>query len=71
MGHSSLQIAATQSISGTGALRIATGFLSQFYAASKEIWISDPTWGNHIPLAESSGLTVKRYRWAVLGRASE
>jgi aspartate aminotransferase len=39
------------------------GFLSQFYKPSKEIWISDPTWGNHIPIAETSGLTVKRYRW--------
>ncbi|OCF56272.1 aspartate aminotransferase [Kwoniella mangroviensis CBS 10435] len=57
------RIAVAQSISGTGALRIATGFLSQFYNGPKVLYLPDPTWGNHVPLAEGVGLKVQRYRY--------
>ncbi|KAK8850720.1 hypothetical protein IAR55_004640 [Kwoniella newhampshirensis] len=57
------RIAVSQSISGTGALRIATGFLSMFYSGPKVIYLPDPTWGNHVPVAEQVGIKVQRYRY--------
>lgn len=57
-------MAICQSISGTGALRIGTEFLSRFFPnAAKEIYLPAPTWGNHVPIAVDSGLTVKTYRY--------
>ena len=56
------QVAVAQSISGTGALRIAAGFLSFHYAGPKTVYLPDPTWGNHIPVFEQVGIKVVRYR---------
>ena len=58
----SIQLAITQSISGTGALRIGTAFLARFYPGAKSIYLPSPTWGNHIPIAKDSGLEVKQYK---------
>ncbi|PLW18464.1 hypothetical protein PCANC_08876 [Puccinia coronata f. sp. avenae] len=57
------RIAITQSISGTGALRIGGAFLHRFYPHSKAIYLPTPTWGNHIPIFKDSGLEVKQYRY--------
>lgn len=57
------QIAITQSISGTGALRIGGAFLERFYPHSKDIYLPTPTWGNHIPIFKDSGLNVKHYKY--------
>ncbi|KAM0746594.1 hypothetical protein T439DRAFT_329698 [Meredithblackwellia eburnea MCA 4105] len=57
------RIAVTQSISGTGALRIGAAFISRFYPHSKAIYVPTPTWGNHIPIAKDSGLEVKHYAY--------
>ncbi|SCV70698.1 BQ2448_3460 [Microbotryum intermedium] len=57
------QIAITQSISGTGALRIAGAFLARHYPHAKEIYVPSPTWGNHIPVMKDSGLEVKYYSY--------
>ncbi|KAF9056219.1 aspartate aminotransferase [Panaeolus papilionaceus] len=56
-------VAVTQSISGTGALRIGGAFLARHYPASKAIYLPVPTWGNHIPLFRDSGLEVRGYRY--------
>lgn len=56
-------IAVTQTISGTGALRIGGTFLARHYPHSKTIYVPTPTWGNHIPLFKDSGLDVKFYRY--------
>ncbi|KAI0825186.1 pyridoxal phosphate-dependent transferase [Trametes gibbosa] len=56
-------VAATQSISGTGALRIGGSFLGRFYPHSKAIYIPTPSWGNHTPIFRDSGLEVKNYRY--------
>ena len=58
-----VQIAVTQSISGTGALRIGAAFVSRFYPHSKAVYMPAPTWGNHIPIAKDSGLEVKTYSY--------
>jgi aspartate/tyrosine/aromatic aminotransferase len=57
------QIAATQSISGTGALRIGGAFLARFYPHSKVIYLPVPSWGNHTPIFRDSGLEVRGYRY--------
>jgi aspartate aminotransferase len=53
----------TQSISGTGALRIGGAFLARFFPGTKAIYLPVPTWGNHIPIFKDSGLEVRSYRY--------
>ena len=57
------RISITQSISGTGALRIGGAFLARHYPHAKAIYLPVPTWGNHIPLFKDSGLEVRGYRY--------
>jgi len=56
------RVITSQSISGTGALRIGGAFLGRFYPSS--IYMPAPTWGNHLPVFADSGLTdQKTYRY--------
>lgn len=57
------RVAVTQSVSGTGALRIGGEFLARFYPHAKTIFVPAPTWANHIPLFEDSGLKLAKYRY--------
>ena len=57
------RIAITQSISGTGALRIGGAFLQRHYPGAKTIYLPTPSWGNHTPIFRDSGLEVKQYRY--------
>ncbi|CAO3658484.1 unnamed protein product [Umbelopsis vinacea] len=57
------RLAITQSISGTGALRIGAAFLSRFYPHAKKVYVPNPTWGNHIPIFGDSGMQVEKYRY--------
>ena len=57
------RIAVTQSISGTGALRIGGAFIHQFFPHAKRIYLPQPTWGNHVGVFNASGLEVKRHRY--------
>ena len=60
------QIAVTQSISGTGALRIGGEFLARHYPSSsmsKKIYIPTPSWANHNAVFTDSGLEVNKYRY--------
>lgn len=52
-----------QGISGTGSLTIGALSLSQFWNGPKEVYLPNPTWGNHIPLFARAGFTVKKYRY--------
>jgi aspartate aminotransferase len=49
-----------QAPGGCGALRLGAELI---HAASPSatVWVSDPTWGNHVPLLGSSGLKLERY----------
>ena len=54
------RFAAVQTPGGCGALRVA----AELIKASRPnavIWVSDPTWGNHIPLLGNSGLAIRTY----------
>ena len=59
------RIAAVQTLSGTGACRIAGEFYSRFLprGTATEVYLPDPTWGNHVPIMGNAGLQVKRYRY--------
>jgi len=59
------RIAATQSISGTGALRVGGAFIARHYPHEnrKIIYIPKPSWGNHNPVFRDSGLEVRGYRY--------
>jgi len=69
------RIVSVQALSGTGSLRVAGEFIKTFMRpetppakrklddvpASHEIWVSNPTWGNHNAIFQKSGLSVKTY----------
>jgi aspartate aminotransferase len=57
------RIAITQSISGTGALRIGGAFLERFYPGAKTVYIPNPSWANHAAVFKDSGLKVEKYRY--------
>ncbi len=49
-----------QTPGGTGALRIAGGFLKKV-RPDAAIWVSDPTWANHMGIFGDAGLKVEKY----------
>ncbi|KAJ4153337.1 hypothetical protein LMH87_009827 [Akanthomyces muscarius] len=57
------RLAITQSISGTGALRIGADFLARFYPGEKKIYIPTPSWANHKAVFTDAGLKVEQYRY--------
>jgi aspartate aminotransferase len=61
--HALDRIAATQSISGTGALRIGGAFLERFYPFSKTVYLPTPSWANHAAIMKDSKINVKSYRY--------
>ncbi|MGB0907078.1 MAG: aromatic amino acid transaminase [Maricaulaceae bacterium] len=54
------RIASSQAAGGSGALRMGADIL---YAANPDatVWVSTPTWANHIPLISSAGFELKKY----------
>ena len=57
------RVACVQSLSGTGALRLALQFLNQHHSV-KTVFIPKPTWGNHKKLAFHSNYTdVREYTY--------
>ncbi|KAJ9092061.1 hypothetical protein QFC19_008835 [Naganishia cerealis] len=56
------RIAATQTISGTGALRLGLAFLARFFP-HKSIYLPDKTWANHAAIVKDCGLEVKHYKY--------
>eukprot|EP01083_Nonionella_stella_P040722 110400_1 len=57
------RVVAAQTISGTGALRVAFEFLSRHWPRAREVFVSDPTYANHAPIIGQCGLAVKKYRY--------
>ncbi|MBO6227278.1 MAG: aspartate/tyrosine/aromatic aminotransferase [Shewanella sp.] len=62
-GHSAIianRIRTVSTPGGTGALRVAGDFVKRCNP-NAVLWVSDPTWANHIGLFEAAGITVKTY----------
>lgn len=51
-----------QTPGGCGALRMAAEFL-KLCSNDATVWVSNPTWGNHIPLLGGAGLNIKQYSY--------
>lgn len=54
------RVAAVQAPGGCGALRILAELLVRV-DENTTVWVSDPTWANHIPLLGDAGLSLKTY----------
>ncbi|WP_046006648.1 amino acid aminotransferase [Pseudoalteromonas rubra] len=54
------RIRTAQAPGGTGALRVAAEFIKRCNTDAT-VWVTTPTWANHISLFEAAGLTVKEY----------
>ncbi|AEP30025.1 aromatic amino acid transaminase [Brumicola nitratireducens] len=54
------RVAAVQAPGGCGALRILAELLKRCNSDTK-VWVSDPTWANHIPLIGNAGLEIATY----------
>ncbi|MEH6357623.1 MAG: amino acid aminotransferase [Pseudomonadales bacterium] len=54
------RVSVLQTPGGSGALRVAAE-LAKKANPNATIWVSDPTWGNHIPLLRDTGLQIKTY----------
>ena len=52
-----------QTLSGTGALRVAANFLHRFLPKGTKVLLPDPTWANHIPIFEDAGFELAKYRY--------
>ena len=54
------RVRTAQAPGGTGALRVAAEFIKRCND-NATIWVTTPTWANHISLFEAAGLQVKEY----------
>ena len=57
---SSDRITTVQTPGGSGSLRIAAALLLRARPDAR-IWVSDPTWNNHVPLLGGAGLKLESY----------
>ena len=60
--------ATLQTTGGSGAIRIA-GELFKRIQAGARVWVSDPTWGNHIPLLKAADLDLQTYPYYTKGES--
>lgn len=64
-GHVVLEqqrVATIQTLGGSGALKVGADFLKRYFPHSG-VWVSDPTWENHIAIFEGAGFEVSTYPW--------
>lgn len=54
------RVATIQSLGGSGALMIGADFLKHYFPQS-EVWVSTPTWENHIAIFQGAGFTTHAY----------
>jgi len=54
------RVATIQAPGGSGSLRVAAGLILRARPDAK-VWVSDPTWANHIPLLGGAGLALEAY----------
>ncbi|KQQ49308.1 aromatic amino acid aminotransferase [Pseudomonas sp. Leaf127] len=62
-GHPLLEarrVATIQTVGGSGALKVGADFLKYAFPDS-QVWVSDPTWENHIALFSGAGFKVNTY----------
>jgi aspartate/tyrosine/aromatic aminotransferase len=55
------RIASTQTLSGTGALRVGFEFIANHVPG--DAYVSNPSWGNHHPIIRRCGLNLLEYTY--------
>lgn len=56
------RVATIQTLGGSGALKVGADFLKKYFPDSG-VWVSDPTWENHVAIFEGAGFSVATYPW--------
>lgn len=56
------RLATIQSLGGSGALKVGADFLKRYFPDS-QVWVSNPTWENHLSIFRGAGFTVNTYRY--------
>ncbi|HBH6933506.1 TPA: aromatic amino acid transaminase [Enterobacter cloacae] len=56
------RVATIQTLGGSGALKVGADFLKKYFPDSG-VWVSDPTWENHVAIFEGAGFKVVTYPW--------
>jgi aspartate/tyrosine/aromatic aminotransferase len=56
------RLATIQAPGGSGSLRVAASLILRA-RPNATVWVSDPTWGNHIPLLGGAGLKLEPYAY--------
>lgn len=56
------RVATIQTLGGSGALKVGADFLKKYFPDSG-VWVSDPTWENHVAIFEGAGFKVAIYPW--------
>ncbi|CNE53275.1 amino acid aminotransferase [Yersinia nurmii] len=54
------RVATIQTVGGSGALNVGADFLYHYFPNS-QVWVSDPTWENHIAIFSGAGFKVNTY----------
>lgn len=56
------RIASIQTLGGSGALKVGADFLKRYFP-NAGVWVSDPTWDNHVAIFSGAGFEVNTYPW--------
>lgn len=56
------RVATIQTLGGSGALKVGADLLKKYFPDSG-VWVSDPTWENHVAIFEGAGFEVATYPW--------
>ena len=56
------RIASIQTLGGSGALKVGADFLKRYFP-NAGVWVSDPTWDNHVAIFNGAGFEVNTYPW--------
>lgn len=54
------RLSTIQTPGGSGSLRVAAGMILRA-SPNASVWVSEPTWANHVPLLGGAGLNLKPY----------
>ena len=54
------RVSSAQTPGGCGGLRVAAELINRARSSAR-IWVSDPTWANHVPLLADAGLSIETY----------
>lgn len=56
------RVATIQTLGGSGALKVGADFLKRYFPESG-VWVSDPTWENHVAIFAGAEFEVSTYPW--------